>query len=482
MSRTLPVVRRCLNSHDPTIRKIPPQILVIIASHLTIDAAFVATITHVCHHWRDILLSCPSLWTRPNFAREKQALSFLHRSEQLPIHVDLTSTSPSQSLIELICLHSARVHTLKIGRFAGLQKLLHQPLTSLRTFEVATPDDWAQILAMRSAAREFPTLTSLTIRNNPGGLAFRGSRITRLSVLMLRFDNLEVADLFSLLRSCALLEELNISNKTGLEDSLLLLPNEVISLPRLRFFAQSLYDWHRIGIISNLHLPPSCSVVFHFHAGRTNGYPQLCLPCIRNMSYYTNVKRLKVVYAEGCLGRKAGITWDLINDRGARFIVMTESFNDALSLPGGEHTWGGGIAPSMSPVEVLCVSGHRHVSLEICRSLTTLILAGTIVQMYLDFLANPQNLNTCKSLRALVLFVAPGPPRFDLVRLLLKAVRIRAKAGHPLRTVTFACSSVLAPTDLAALEELRGCVARVELLLGDDTLDWNLDNYFLNGV
>ena len=482
MSRALPVVRQCLNSHDPTIRKIPPQILIVIASHLITDAAFIVTTTHVCHHWRGILLSRPNLWTRPNFAREKQALSFLQRSGQLLIHVDLATTSPSQSLINLLCLHSARVHTLKIGRFAGLQKLLHQPLTSLRSFEVATPDDWDKILAMRSAAREFPTLTSLAISHNPSGLAFRGSRITRLSVSMSNLGGSEVAELLSLLRSCALLEELHIDNKTGLEGCLLILPKEVIPLPRLRCFAQTLYNWNRTGIINNLCLPPSCSVAFKFQPGRANGYLPLYLPCVGNNSYFTNVKRLKVVYTDGHLGRKVCIILDLINDRGTRFVVVTEYFNDALSLSGGEHSWGGGIALSTSLVEVLYVDGHRHMPLENFQCLTTLILTGAAVRTYLDLLVEPKNLYTCKSLRALVLSITPGLPTSYLVRCLLKAAQTRAKAGHPLRTVTFACSSTLAPTDLAVLEGLRKCVERVELLLGDDTLDWNLDKYFLNCV
>ena len=102
----------------------------------------------------------------------------------VPIHVDLTSTSPSQSLIGLLCLHSVRVYTLKIGRFDGLRKLFCLPLASLKTLEVATPDEWSRVLAVRSAAREFIAPASLTIRNSSGALAFRGSRITHLRVVL----------------------------------------------------------------------------------------------------------------------------------------------------------------------------------------------------------------------------------------------------------------------------------------------------------
>ena len=480
MSKTLAMVRRHLNSHNPTIHKIPAQILVMIASHLKVNAAFVTKVTHICHHWRVTLLSCPHLWTYPNFAREEQARSFLHRSEQLPIHVDLIATSPSESIIELLCLHSARMHTLRIGHFAGLHKLLYQPLESLRTLEVATPEKFEQVLAMRSAARNFLVLTTLIVRHNPGGLGFRGSGITYLCVGIPELDCFQVAELISLLRSCVLLEVFQIENGKGLETGLLLLPNDIITLPHLRSFTQTLDNgWHRTGMIGNLHLPPICSVVLRCMIGPTNGYPPLKLPYLRDMSYLTNVKRVKAVFVEGCLGRKASIILDFVNDRGIRLTTTTEFFNHAVNI--SEEPAGEMIRLPASAVEVLCVHGHRYITLEDYRSLTTLILSGTIAHLYLELLAEPKNYDTYKKLGTLVLFVAPSLSRPDLVRLLLKAVQTRAEAGHRFKTITFVCPHALAPNDLTALRGLGECVERVELLLGNDPLDWTFDKYFLNG-
>ena len=76
-------------------------ILVIIASHLKVDISFITNVAHVCHRWHVTLLSCPSLWTNPNFEQRGQALSFLHQSlEPLPISINpLTSTFHSESFI-----------------------------------------------------------------------------------------------------------------------------------------------------------------------------------------------------------------------------------------------------------------------------------------------------------------------------------------------------------------------------------------------
>lgn len=482
MSKALAMVRRHLNSHNPTIRKIPSEILIMIASHLKADATLITKATHVCHHWRATLLSCPALWTHPDFSRGNQALSFLDRSKLSPIHLDLKNTALSDSLVDLLCQHATRVDTLKINRCDRLQKLFHLPMASLKTLEVVTPDNWFFTRSMRLEAREFPALTSLTIEHNPGALAFRGSLITHLRVSTSNLHH-EITYLPDLLRSCALLERLEIENRGDLENSLQLLPDEVIPLPHLRTFTQTLHhDRHTPGIINELDLPPSCSIVLRCIAGPTNGHPPLDLPALRNTSYFTNPKRLKVVYAGECLGGDASFTLDLVNDRGTRFTATTEFTNFAVSFTPqhSEHPKDDRIEHSMPGVEVLCVGGYRYVSIERFRSLTTLILSGSVIHLYLEFLAGPKGRYVYENLQKLVLFVvrsrfAPTP-----VRHLPDVARIRAETGLPLRMVTFASPSVLSAIDLMLLEEVRAYVERVDLLLGNDALDWNLDKYYLN--
>jgi len=480
MSKALAMVRRRLNSHSPVIRKIPPEILIMIASHFKLNAAIITKATHVCHDWRVTLLSCPGLWTHPDFALENQASLFLRRSEPLPIHVDLTKTFSSHYLIGLLCLHSTRVCTLRIGCFDGLHELFHQPLASLRTLEVATPDEWFQAQAVRSTAREFVALVSLTVHNT-GALGFRGSHITHLRIAIPHLAS-EVTQIPGLFRTCVLLEELEVENESGLESGLRLIPDEVIPLPHLRSFTQTLHcDKHMAGIIDNLHLPPSCSVVLRCVRDMVNGYPRPSLPDCRNTSYITNAKRAKVAYAEGHRGRKASVTFDFIGAGGTRFTAITEFVNYAIDLSDEGHT-NLRVGLTMSGIEVLCLYGHKYVSLESYKSLTTLIISGPVVHLYLRSLEESELRDACESLHTFVLFVPPDPFMSSLVRRLLNISHARAKAGLPFRTVTFAHPFELAPDDLKVLEGLRGCVGRVELLLGDDTLDWNLDKYFLNGL
>ena len=169
--------------------------------------------------------------------RVSQATSFLDRSRLLPIHIDLTRTLPSRSLVELLCFHSERVYALKIGHFDGLHKLFRRPLASLRVLEITLPDRTYPVgLAVRSTAREFPALTSLTIKDNCDAFDLRGSRITHLHVITPTLG-IKIKALLNLFRSCVLLEELEIENEEWLEsDSVLLPDDEVIPLPHLRSF------------------------------------------------------------------------------------------------------------------------------------------------------------------------------------------------------------------------------------------------------
>ena len=373
--------------------------------------------------------------------------------------------------------------TLKIGRLVGFHKLLDQPLATLRTLEVSVQYERFQVPTLHSTPNEFPALTSLTVRNVSAALAFRGPRITQLHITISTLCNRGVLAFINLVESCALLEELEIENETGLVDDLPLSPDHVIPLPHLRSFTQTLHcDLHSAGVLNNLWLPPSCSVLLRcVPVGIGKGYPPLSLPDLRNRSYLTNVKRLKVFYAEGCVGHKCSTTLDFINDSGTRFTVRTEFINYYTSLP-EECTGGERINLPASMVEVLCIGGHKEVQLEKYQHLTTLILSESVVYQYLESLAGPEILDTLESLRTLVLFVEPLLLTSDLVRALLKVARKRAKAGLPLQTITFACPSMPLPGDLMVLEVLDVYVERVVLLLGDDALDWDHDKYFLNGV
>jgi hypothetical protein len=63
---------------------------------------------------------------------------------------------------------------------------------------------------------------------------------------------------------------------------------------------------------------------------------------------------------------------------------------------------------------------------------------------------------------------------------LLKVARRRKAAGFPFRSVSLFL--LHDPRSEQVLEELRGCIERLEVVTGDNVLGWSIDKYFLGGL
>ena len=480
MSKAMAMVRRHLNSYNSTICRIPPEILIMIASRLKSNAFLITRITHVCHRWRVTFLSCPDLWTHPNFARWAEALTFFDRASPHPINVNLRRTHYRALLVDILCQHDTRVRALEISRFEGFQDLFLKPLASLKTLEVISQNNWFFGDDARPLARNFPALTSLTVRRNRGALAFRGPLIAHLHITLSLSQ--ELGHLPDLLRSCTLLEDFEIEIEEWLKESRELCFDEVIPLPRLQSFTQSLhFDEHTAGIMNSLDLPPSCSVVFRCIAGEKDDCPSFALPDLRDTSYFTNLKRLKISLTQGWPGNEISHTSVSINDKGTRFTARSEFkiFGDIPLANRVEHLKDPKIEPSISGIEVLCIDSPGYVPLEGFSSLTTLALSRISGFSQLKPLAELGDPHAHRNLHTLVLYAEQDKWFPDPVTHLLAIAKSRAQAGLPLRAVIVA-SSELTPRNSDILDEVRAHVGRLELLLGDGVLDWDLDKYFLS--
>jgi len=87
------------------------------------------------------------------------------------------------------------------------------------------------------------------------------------------------------------------------------------------------------------------------------------------------------------------------------------------------------------------------------------------------------------------LIIYPGPPpslhfgSYQTILLsLLKVAQKRKVVGFPFKSVSlFLCGDLEWEWD-GLLKELGGCVEKLEVVAGDDVLDWSVDKYFLDGV
>ena len=117
-------LRSLRNSKQPCNR-IPPEIVIRIAHHCsfpTFDTPWYVCLlksTHLCHRWREIITSCPSLWASIRLQPPKVASIFLERSGDLPLDI--------YTLHDFCCepVHLSRIKKLRLRESSldGLSKI-----------------------------------------------------------------------------------------------------------------------------------------------------------------------------------------------------------------------------------------------------------------------------------------------------------------------------------------------------------------------
>ncbi|KAL6298573.1 hypothetical protein BKA93DRAFT_46859 [Sparassis latifolia] len=132
----LSLVRISLNGACP-VNRIPPELLEHIFEHVLDperpwqlfdwpssklrSTRRLTTLTQVCHHWREICINCPSLWTYivdiPRGSLQSSLPIFLTRSKSAPLKVLLTETCAS-FMDDLLQSHSTRIQELRMRSFS----------------------------------------------------------------------------------------------------------------------------------------------------------------------------------------------------------------------------------------------------------------------------------------------------------------------------------------------------------------------------
>lgn len=310
--------------------------------------------------------------------------------------------------------------------------------------------------------------------------------------------------LFRFLKRCPLLEELELDYIKGVTTTI---AHETVGLPHLRLYSYSTTNSVHLDLIDKLSFPQSCSVVFNYWNGSrsTNKTDQLLR--FHNPSPLANLKRVK-------LETKGGdATVELIDARNTRVYLVTNVSPGGRDLDLGDHSV---IHRSYAAhlkrldnhtVEVLCVEGpsigmldHAGQVLSCLQAITTLVLSGGVVTSYLfalgqkfvDHSGGGVGLDgwRCPTLDVLVIHSRDLLDDFeqDILRHLHRIAQKRKKGRIPFKSVWLFIRS---PWDeeergpigsCQALEQLRGCVEKLEVVTGDGVLDWNTDDYFFAGL
>lgn len=70
---------------------IPPDMLLEIASYLRDDRYALLSLTHICTHWRGVLVECPLNWTQVSTQYPRKIFElWLQRSQNVPIDAEIS--------------------------------------------------------------------------------------------------------------------------------------------------------------------------------------------------------------------------------------------------------------------------------------------------------------------------------------------------------------------------------------------------------
>ena len=256
-----------MNSFHVTVR-VPPEILSIVCSHLTTEED-VFSASQVCHHWRTVLVSSPSLWTKFSCYRVSRTIAGLERCKHLPIQLEF-DRQLSNVALEAILLRENKISisSLAIHRSADRIPSFHQLLVlsrpsveRLHAYSDVTAAWRVEDYAAREAWQDFPSLRELLVSR----YSIPIDRLTAQNLAHLALEETEhyqiptAQSTLDMLRGFPLLETLFIIH-TGVRQK----PTyncSPVSLPHLRSIELGLYEVHS-ELITHLQLPPNVAAGF----------------------------------------------------------------------------------------------------------------------------------------------------------------------------------------------------------------------------
>ncbi|KAG2036935.1 hypothetical protein BDR03DRAFT_1092245 [Suillus americanus] len=149
LTESMRILRLRRNGLAP-ISGLPNEILTVIFEYLeeeerldgydSEDIPACVTVTHVCRHWRNVALECPTLWRFISFYSPFWLDVMLERSKEIPLVVKYSTPMPLDDCLEKVLSHLPRIEYLEfrswscdVGQVMDL--LSSQPAPMLKTFK-----------------------------------------------------------------------------------------------------------------------------------------------------------------------------------------------------------------------------------------------------------------------------------------------------------------------------------------------------------
>jgi hypothetical protein len=476
LSEVLQAIRVIRNTPVP-VNRLPPEILSKVFEYRTSEQDLVAA-THVCRHWRFILISNPSLWScfRLESSHDLgRTPTCLERSKSVPIDVNVNiDILRDPEVLAHFAPHIARTRSLIIHGSHGVHAAsLHfcNPAPSLQHLEISSQKGISH-LPGNFLGHQTPSLRSVTFRGVfPAFETF--SPLPCLTEFYLYLsggtDPLPMSALFRFLSDSPLLQKICITTPRRTTQDISL--DQIISLDSLVAldYSQSsgsqVLPWLRLPRLKQLRV--TCSLLWGQIQQLADILPydgRALLAGATKMRYYSSRHLLWVdLFADDGLNVSLGAICITQNaDQ-----PSVDWFYDQTCIPFGQ-------------IEDLKVDGGsadakflaNFFAFENLRVLRIALSNTRFIEGFLRLLHPVPGAGVpCRSLQEIACQGPLGPP----LRLLISLAKERRQAGHQLGLVSL---TNVRGVEQHSVEELREHVGEVRIGCPDTSIpdDWLLSH------
>ena len=261
------LVRSMRDSFAP-VNRTPPEVLSLIPNYLEgygKDKSLIR-LTHVCHDFREIFISRPSLWTYMNFTNTEKTRVYIERSKCAPLEIHLEPPYLEGAFLLAI----PHIHRLKILRVSGvstgilpvLVKHFSCPLPLLDELEIDFPYDDDPTLPHGLFNGDSSSLHKLTLKRVITALPWRNlSNLTTFKLHDVPEDKIPLTQLLDLFESAPYLRHIEL--RDSLPSSSNAPTERVVSLPHLKDLSIDADQPHSI-LLNHLSIPAGASLRLEF--------------------------------------------------------------------------------------------------------------------------------------------------------------------------------------------------------------------------
>jgi len=470
------------------INRIPPEVLTLVPDYWEDDNNDGALIglTHVCRGWRELFVSCPSLWTRLDCIHVGKTRAYIERSKTSPLEICLGEFDADVFItgeaVLLAAPHFGRLRTLSvlgisIVALPSLVEFFSCSVPFLSRLKINFICDEVPVLPNTLFDGDLSSLRELDLAGVVTTLPWRGlSKLTTLNPYRVSEDNILLTQLLDFFESAPHLRHIHLCDSNPTSSNA---PAErVVSLPHLKDLSIIAQPAH--SILNHLSIPAGASLHLEFtYSGKESPIPSY-LPNppdrLHNISHITAVNlcldsEQRSVRLSGPSGELCMLGW--WTRGGDKPYDGIETFLRSLSRFDISRTQWLTVTlyrfqPSNLPTTEWTIYRTFH-SMKNLRTLTLSRCNNLEFVLALNPSKNPSKTILCPKLEEIILYIE-RPDQFHVDELLSMA-KERASGGVKLPTITIVSTEALAPTK--EVFQLRKHVSRVEYKFDDAPPEWD---------